>query len=126
MLAGFCLYLEHPLIEMVIRTYVFFNFANKDIFCWVPSHIGIKNNEKTDSVAKSALDLLRFKVVYPILVLNNILTNIFFPLGKMIEVVLSRTSLILSNQSRLIGSPPTDSAGRMKLSSVVLASVIPI
>ena len=35
------------------------NLDNKNIFCWVPSHIGIRGNEKADSVAKSALDLPR-------------------------------------------------------------------
>ena len=50
--------LEHPLIGMVIRKCVFLNIAKKDIvFCWVPSHTGIKGNEKADSAAKSALDL---------------------------------------------------------------------
>ena len=39
--------LEHPLIGMVIRKCVFLNIAKKDIvFCWVPSHTGIKGNEK--------------------------------------------------------------------------------
>ena len=57
---------EHPLIGMVIRKCVFLNFANKDIiFCWVPRHIGIRGNEKTDSAAKFALDLHRAKVVVP-------------------------------------------------------------
>ena len=38
-------------------------FTKKDIvFCWLPSHTGIKDNEKADFVAKSALDLLRTKV----------------------------------------------------------------
>ena len=41
--------LEHPLIGMVIRKCIFLNFAKKDIvFCWVPSHNGIKGNEKAD------------------------------------------------------------------------------
>ena len=54
--------LEHPLIGMVIRKCVFLNFAQKDIvFCWVPSHNGIKGNEKADFAAKSALDLPRTK-----------------------------------------------------------------
>ena len=48
---------------MVIRKCVFLNFANKDItFCWVPSHIGIRGNDKADSATKSALDLPCVKV----------------------------------------------------------------
>ena len=58
--------LEHPLIGMVIRKCVFLNIAKKDIvFCWVPSHTGIKGNEKADLAAKPALDLPRAKVGVP-------------------------------------------------------------
>ena len=58
--------LEHPLIGMVIQKCVFLNIAKKYIvFCWVPSHTGIKGNEKADSAAKSALDLSRTKVGVP-------------------------------------------------------------
>ena len=58
--------LEHPLIGMMIRKCVFLNSAKKDIvFCWVPSHTGIKGNEKADFIVKSALDLPRTKVVVP-------------------------------------------------------------
>ena len=54
---------EHPLIGMTIRKYVFLSIAKKDIvFCWVPSHTGIKGNEKADSAAK---DLPRAKVAVP-------------------------------------------------------------
>ena len=53
-------------IGMVIRRSVFLNCANKDImFCWVPSHIGIRGNGKTDSVAKSALDFPHVMVGVP-------------------------------------------------------------
>ena len=58
--------LEHPLIGMVIRKCVFLNIAKKYIvFCWVPSHTGIRGNEKADSAAKTALDLPRTKVGVP-------------------------------------------------------------
>ena len=42
------------------------NLANKDItLCWIPSHDGIRGNEKADSAAKSALYLPRVKVGVP-------------------------------------------------------------
>ena len=44
----------------------FLNVDNKDIiFCWVPSHTGIRGNEKADSAAKSALELPHAKVGVP-------------------------------------------------------------
>ena len=58
--------LEHPLIGMAIRKCVFLNIAkNHIVFCWVPSHTGIKGNEKADSAAKSFLHLPRAKVGVP-------------------------------------------------------------
>ena len=41
------------------------NNNNNKFSCWVPSHTGIKGNEKEDSAAKSALDLPRTKVGVP-------------------------------------------------------------
>ena len=97
---------------MVIRK-SFFNFASKYIiFFWIPSHIGIKDNGKADCASKSALDCL----VYPMISFNILLANILFPLGKIIGMVRSRTSFVLSGQSREIGSPPTGGAGRMEWS----------
>ena len=39
------------------------------------------------------------RLVYPIMILNIVSTNISFPLGKMTGMVQSRTSFILSSQS---------------------------
>ena len=63
------------------------------------------------------------RLVYPVMILYIISANIFYPLGKMIGLVRSRTSFIQSSQSWDIGSSPTGGAGKMKLSRVVPASV---
>ena len=44
--------------------------------------------------------------MYPVLILNSILTCIFFPLVKMIGEVRSRSSFMLSSRSWEIGSHP--------------------
>ena len=55
--------LEHPLNRIVMRKVfsvfasLLLHFAYKVfISCWVPSNVGIRDNEKADSAAKSALD----------------------------------------------------------------------
>ena len=48
------------------------------------------------------------------IIILNVSANIFFAFGKMIRMMRSRTSFILSSQSWEIGSPPTGGAGRMK------------
>ena len=71
--------LEHSLLGMVIRKCVFLNIAKKDIvFCWVPSHSGIKVNEKADSAAKSVLDLPRAKVGVPYIDFKYLISQYIF------------------------------------------------
>ena len=49
---------KHPIVQMVMQRYHYItNTAGKNVkFCWVPSHVGIKGNERADEGAKNALD----------------------------------------------------------------------
>ena len=71
--------LEHPLIGTVIRKCVFLNVLKIYIvLCWVPSHTGIKGNEKADFAAKSALDLPRIKVGVPYTDFKHLISQYIF------------------------------------------------
>ena len=93
----------------------------KDIvFCWVPSHTGIKGNEKADSAAKSALDLPRTKVGVPYNDFKHCINQYIFCTwqddwnGGVMNKLHSVKPVLGDWQSSEIGSPPTGGAGRMK------------
>ena len=50
-------HIENPLLLDVLLKHNELAELNRIVFCWLPSHVGIKGNEKADIAAKSALTL---------------------------------------------------------------------
>ena len=50
-------HIENPLLLDVLLKHNDLAELNNNVFCWLPSHVGIKGNEKADIAAKSALTL---------------------------------------------------------------------
>ena len=102
--------LEHPLIGMVIRKCVFLNIAKKTLFfVGYPAILALRAMKRQIQLPSLPWICLMPRLVYPIMILNIVSTNISFPLGKMTGM-----DFILSSQFWEIGSPPTGGAGRMK------------
>ncbi|OOZ51907.1 hypothetical protein BOW41_12615 [Solemya velum gill symbiont] len=56
--------ITHLLVLQLLEFYNFLLQKGKTIvFCWIPSHMGIRDDEKVDSIAKTALnsDMSSFK-----------------------------------------------------------------
>jgi len=58
--------LEDPLIIKLLNRLDSMSNSKEIIICWIPSHIGVRGNERADSAAKSALDLIpdKFQIPY--------------------------------------------------------------
>ena len=47
---------DHPYVVIILEQLLYLHKKGKSvIFCWLPSHIGIRGNERADSSAKAAL-----------------------------------------------------------------------
>ena len=58
--------LEHPIIREIVHILTYLKEVGSQIeFCWIPSHIGIKGNEKADSIAKRVIDHKLYDIKLP-------------------------------------------------------------
>jgi ribonuclease HI len=58
--------IEHPIILEILEVICIPRARQKHIiFCWVPSHVGIRGNERADNVAKAALNDRQTNIVLP-------------------------------------------------------------
>ena len=67
----------NPWVVRVLEKYNQLKSKGKDIiFCWIPSHIGIKGNEEADEAAKEALSLNEASKTIVALDLGNKINNL--------------------------------------------------
>ena len=58
--------LEHPIIREIVQILTYLKRVGSQIeFCWIPGHIGIRGNEKADSIAKRVIHLNTYDIKLP-------------------------------------------------------------
>ena len=58
--------IEHPIIREIFHLLTYLKEVGSQIeFCWIPSHIGIKGNEKADRIAKRVIDHAMYEIKLP-------------------------------------------------------------
>ena len=58
--------IEHPIIQEILHILTYLKEVGSQIeFCWIPSHIGIKGNEKADRIAKRVIDHKMYDIKVP-------------------------------------------------------------
>ena len=57
--------MENPLMQRLLLKLHTLSFTKSIVFCWIPSHIGIRGNEDADISAKQAQSLQESKIKLP-------------------------------------------------------------
>ena len=73
---------KNPKIQNVIEKHHELSKTKEILFCWLPSHVGIKGNEAADVKAKASLDLEISNFKLPCTVLNLLSTGTSYPNGS--------------------------------------------
>ena len=69
---------ENPLITKLLSRLDLMSRHKEIVMCWIPSHIGVRGNERADSAAKAALDLKLDNICKPCNDLKPKINKLFF------------------------------------------------